>query len=139
MTKKIEMIWNLYHASSKLLDMMYTSGELAEELGVKREWVTKTLHDYYHVPAEIDSNGRLWFHGLTVQKWIAEYRTLNTERIKNRKSLSENEYYCLHCKARKKSDEYKLKPCKGGNFLKIAICPDCEVRMYKFTKGGEND
>lgn len=139
MTKKTELFWNLQHASEKLLNMMYTSGELAEELGMSREWVTKTFHNHYHVPAEIDENGRIWFHGLTVQKWITEYRANHTHTIRNKKPFAENEYYCLHCKSRKIVNDYRLEPCKGGNFLKIAQCPDCGSRMHKFSKGEKND
>lgn len=121
---------------SKLLDMMYTSTELAEELGIQRQYVTQILVKRYEFPSQKDEKGRLWFHGLTVAKWIEEQHkaTLAKKKDRHNHPYAEKEFYCLRCKKRVVVEQYeKLKPKEGNKLLWTSQCPDCGMIVNKFT------
>ena len=51
-----------------LLDMLYTTDDLAYELGIGRDEITQNLIPN-GLPHAKDGQGRIWIHGLTMSKW----------------------------------------------------------------------
>lgn len=121
---------------SKLLDMMYTSTELSEELGIQRSYLTQNLVKKFDFPSQKDEKGRIWFHGLTVAKWIEEQHKAKLAKKHDRYNHppAEKEFYCLRCKKRVVVESYeKIKPKEGNKMLWSSHCPDCGMTVNKFS------
>lgn len=119
---------------SKLLNMMYTSTELSEELGIQRQYLTENLVKKFGLPSEKDEKGRLWFHGLTVAKWVDDQHGKQLSKKRDRQPYRENEFYCLRCKKRIFTEKYnKVKPKEGNKLLLTAKCPDCGMTVNKYS------
>ena len=126
---------NLWLRRTKLLNMMYTSTELAEELSVERPYLTENLVKLHGMPAQRDEKGRYWFNGLDVRKWIEKEHNERQTKKKSQTQYADNEFYCIHCRKRVFNDDYKIeRPQGGGHFMKRTSCPECGRDIFKFTK-----
>ena len=118
----------VYKRRERLLDMEYTTGELASELGVSPKYVRDTMIAKYGAPYRQDKKGRIWLEGLKVKEWMeAAY-----DPKKNKVSLAGNEFYCVKCRGKRVSDQYILTQ-NNGTILKQAHCPICGALMNKFS------
>ena len=131
----VRIMQNLWLRRSKLLDMMYTSTELADELCVDRPYLTENLVKMHGMPSQRDENGRYWFCGRDVVKWIETYHDDKMSRKRNRVPYADNEFYCIHCKKRVFNDDYKIVQPSGGHHMqKETMCPECRRPIFKFMK-----
>ncbi len=111
----------LYHLMAvrapRLLPMLYTPGELAEELGLSsrtiREWTRKGM------PHQRDAKGYLWIQGREFAQWFDELR-----RSAKHHRLKENEAYCLRCRQVVTLTPTETKQV-GKMILKKGRCPQC--------------
>lgn len=74
---------------AKLLDMLYTPGELAEQVGFTRRQVYR-VYIPAGCPCERDNRKHWWINGKAFREW---YET-NYPRL----SLAQDEAFCLTCK-----------------------------------------
>lgn len=126
---------NLWLRRTKLLNMMYTSTELADELNVDRPYLTENLVKMHGMPSERDENGRYWFSGMDVLRWIEKYHDDKMSRKRNRVPYADNEFYCIHCKKRVFNDDYRIEQPSGGHHMqKTTTCPECHRPIFKFMK-----
>lgn len=78
----------------RLMDMMYKPSEIAEEIGVTTEVITRSyLPD--GCPFERDKKGNLWIHGLSFAAWM---RAVN-DRQRHLGTLADGEAWCIKCQA----------------------------------------
>ena len=106
---------------SRLLDMLYTPLELAEELGITRRQVYR-VYVPLGCPYERDETGHVFINGHVFHNW---YRT-TYKKLK----LSEDEAYCLACKGAVRL----IKPVekqKGNYHFVSATCPICGKKLSK--------
>lgn len=114
-----------------LLDMMYTPAELAEELGITREDVYRTL-----IPAGMphtkDLHGHIWIHGLGAGVWI-----LSQQRRK-KLTLTPDQFLCLHCRTAVTPDPLTVTRASAGRYHYLrAACPACGMTVCKGVRNGE--
>lgn len=113
----------------RLLDMLYTPAEIAEELGVSVDTV-KRSYIRSGLPVTKDATGHTWIHGLTFRSWAGK---LNAERKKpTREKLRQDQAYCLKCK--KVIDDFKpthIKPVNRYLQLLQGSCPNCGRTVNK--------
>lgn len=99
----------------KLLDMMYTPGELSDEIGFSRRQVYRV-----YLPAGCphvrDGSGHLWINGKEFKKWVGE--------LYKKHIVGQNEAFCLTCrKAVTMIDPRKI---QGKKLLYYQCnCPNC--------------
>ena len=126
---------NLWLRRTRLINMMYTSSELAEELNLDRAYITQDLVKLFDLPCEKDDHGRLWFNGSDVRKWIENSHKVSQEKKQNKQPYAENEFYCLRCKKRVFTDKSEvIVPSGGSHFMQMAYCPECGMKMHKILK-----
>ena len=133
-----EILLKIYNKRIKLLDMPYTTSELAETLDLPRRFVTDSLLRVYSIPSEKDSTDRIYINGNDVKKWIESMFAVKKDKEKRRKPLLENEFYCMKCRQRIFTDIYSIEDEKGA-LVKISKCPECGARMRKYIKGEKYD
>lgn len=115
-----------------LMDVDFTTEELAEELGVSSNYVRKGLIGLYGLPAKRAASGRLWINGAAFSNWLSEYMQ-NYNEEKRKPKLKENEFYCVRCHKFVATDDFWLETTEAARFLK-ANCPVCGLRVNKITK-----
>ena len=90
MNKKCPLTTGQRHKAKRLLNMLYTPGEIAEELGVTRDHIYKVL-----IPAGLphtkDSRRHLWIHGPALALWAKGFDKVPMK-------LAKGEGYCLRCR-----------------------------------------
>lgn len=108
---------------ARLMDMLYTPAEIAEEIDVSVDTV-KRSYVKAGLPVTKDATGHTWIHGLTFRSWAEK---LNAERKKPaRPKLREDQAYCLKCN--KVIDNFKpvtIKPVNRCIELLQGPCPTC--------------
>ena len=103
----------------KLLDMLYTPGELAREVGFTRRQVYR-VYMHFGCPHERDEKRRLWINGKAFREWY--------EATYPRMVLKENEAFCLTCKKPvMMSNPTRIK--KGGFVYWLSKCPSCGRKL----------
>ena len=116
-----------------LLDMMYTPAELAEELGITREDVYRTL-----IPAGMphtkDIRGHIWIHGPVAGAWI-----LSQQRRK-KLTLTPDQFLCLHCRVAVTPNPLTITRARSGRYHYLrAACPTCGLTVCKGVRNnGDN-
>lgn len=78
----------------RLLNMLYRPGEIAEELGVTAETVTRSWLPA-GAPFDRDKTGNIWIHGTTFAAWV----TAVSGRGKDIRRLADGEGFCFKCAA----------------------------------------
>lgn len=114
-----------------LLDMMYTPAELAEELGITREDVYRTL-----IPAGLphtkDLRGHIWIHGLGAGAWML------SQARRKKTNLAPDQFLCLHCRAAVTPDPLTIKRASAGRYHYLrAVCPVCGLTVCRGTSNGD--
>ncbi len=113
---------------ARLMDMQYKPSELAREIGVTADTVTRS-----YIPAGLpvtkDATGHIWINGLVFAKWAHD---LNLERKKSKRAkLPDNQAYCFKCK---KPVVFKQKSVTPTNrYLEIiqGVCLTCKGKVFK--------
>lgn len=118
----------VYQKRNRLLDMEYTTNELAEELGVTPKYVRDTMIAKHGAPFKQDKKGRVWLEGIKIRDWIEEAYNPNKNKVK----LDENEFYCVKCREKRLTDHYNTIQ-KGGTIYKQSHCPICGTLMNKIS------
>ena len=118
----------VFKKRQRLLDMAYTTGEMADELGVTPKYIRDTMVRKMGAPYRCDKEGRLWLDGLKIREWIEKEFDPKKKSVK----LESDEFYCVRCREKRKSDDYVMKHSKGTNY-KQAVCPFCGARMNKIA------
>lgn len=108
-----------------LLDMLYSISELADELKISRDTVYRTL-----IPAGLphvkDDTGRLWVHGPAAAAWILD------QKRKVKRTLTPDEFLCLHCRQVVTPDPASRTTSTSGRFHYLkAVCPQCGTTVCK--------
>jgi len=107
----------------KLLDMLYTPAELAEEVGF-------TVRQVYRVyipagcPHERD-NKRLWINGKAFRDWALQ--------VYKKAELPQDESFCLTCRRAVKIVNPERRK-EGKLTFVISICPECGRKLSKIIE-----
>jgi hypothetical protein len=112
----------------KLLDMMYTPQELADEIGFSRRQVYRV---YLPVgcPHERDKLRRIWIHGKTFAQWYEEtYPRVN---------LGPDEAFCLTCKRGVPTFGFELQNKNGLQYL-VGDCMYCQRRIARIVNNDKS-
>jgi hypothetical protein len=108
----------------KLLDMMYTPSELAEEIGFSVRQVYRV-----YIPAGCpytkDEKRRLWINGKEFREWAKE--------IYGKREMEHEEAFCLTCKHPIKMVN-PVKKEKGGIVYLVCVCPTCGRKIARFIE-----
>ncbi|HCC78493.1 MAG: hypothetical protein A2X25_09250 [Chloroflexi bacterium GWB2_49_20] len=108
----------------KLLDMEYTPGELAIEVGFNRRQVYR-VYMHQGCPHRRDNKRRLWINGKEFQEWY--------EFFYPRIELGKNEAFCLTCKKPViMNNPHLIK--KGGFIYWICKCPNCGRKLPRIIE-----
>jgi hypothetical protein len=76
----------------RLLNMMYRPSEIATELDVTTETITRSYLPA-GAPFEQDKGGNIWIHGLTFAAWVRSV----TPRRGETSRLADGEGFCFKC------------------------------------------
>ena len=128
---------NVFKKREKLLNMEYTTGELAEVLGTTPKYIRQSLIIKRGAPARTDKSGRVWINGFEFKKWLDE--DLYPKTKKETTPLADNEFYCIKCREHRITNSYVIDVNRRGTEYKKAYCPVCGTRMNKFVKAVENE
>ena len=112
-----------------MLPMMYTTRELADDLGVAartvREWATRGM------PHERDRRGHIWVNGREFAEWVDA-----TRRAADGDGMAPDEGYCMRCNARVRMAEPVV--YRGGvSTLLQSACPHCGATVSRGVRDGE--
>ena len=112
-----------------LLPMLYTLGELEDELRVPvsilRAWMEKG------VPYQHDRRGHIWINGQELAEWIHK-----TKRPKHSRQLGDDEAFCLRCRKAVKllNPQQRI---RGHQILLSSTCPQCGSPINRGGRHGE--
>ena len=115
-----------------LLDMMYTPRELADELGIDREDVYRTL-----IPAGMpgvtrDLHGHIWIHGATAAAWLL------AQKRRRKFTLEQGQFFCLHCRQPVTPDPLTVQRAAAGRYHYLrATCPTCGLTVCRGVKNDQ--
>jgi hypothetical protein len=108
---------------NKLLDMMYTPGELAEEVGFNRRQVYR-VYIPAGCPHERDGRRRLWINGKAFREWAGE--------VYRKRKLAVDEAFCLTCKKPVKMVDHVEKR-KDRLIYYLCNCPSCNRKLARIV------
>jgi hypothetical protein len=99
----------------RLLNMMYSPRELAEEIGVNVDRVYM-VYVPGGCPNERDEKRYIWINGISFRKWF--------EEVYAKRTLKADEVFCRTCKraVEKVNPERKQ---KEGLVYDLCVCPRC--------------
>lgn len=111
----------------RLLDMLYSPGELANEIGFEVRQVYR-VYIPLGCPHEKDPTGRLWINGEDFRNWVKE--------LYQKRNLGPNEAFCLTCKKSIKMISPE-KFQKGRLFYYLCYCPNCGRKLARIITRGK--
>ncbi|PKN96986.1 MAG: hypothetical protein CVU42_17640 [Chloroflexi bacterium HGW-Chloroflexi-4] len=112
---------------ARLLDMLYSPSELAEEVGFDQRQVYR-VYIPLGCPYEKDSTGRIWINGLLFKNWVNDHY--------KKQNLKQNEAFCLTCKkAVKMVDPQRIQ--EGRLFYYLCTCPICGRKLARIIVRGK--
>ncbi len=99
----------------RLLNMLYTTRKLAEEIGVSFQQISR-VYIANGCPHKKDHRGRIWVNGEEFKAWI--------EETYKKHKLKPNQAYCVSCKRIIEIvDPEKVK--KDNLIFYLSVCPLC--------------
>ncbi len=105
----------------KLLEMLYTPAELAQEAGFTRRQVYR-VYIPAGCPHEKDQNKCIWINGKAFREWYLQtYKKVE---------LAHDETFCLTCRKAVKIVNPKRKK-KGRLVYDVSFCPECGRTLAK--------
>lgn len=114
-----------------LYDMLYSSRELAEEIGINMDQIY-LVYIPLDCPHERDKGNRILINGKVFAEWYCEvYKKIN---------LKENETFCKTCKKPVKLLKPRKKS-KGQITYVLSTCPNCGRKLTRIIENtrGNND
>jgi hypothetical protein len=116
----------------RILNMMYRPSEIAEEIGV----ITDTISRSYlpaGLPHERDDQGNVWIHGPAFVAWAKE--TIARKKSK-RAGLPEGYAWCMSCKHPVRMIDPKVR--SSNRYLEImqSACPACGTTVNRARSRG---
>lgn len=111
----------------KLLDMMYSPAELAQEIGFSVRQVYR-VYIPAGCPHERDHLRRIWINGKTFREWVSE--------IYKKRELLPNEAFCLSCKKAVKMANPERKQ-EGRLIYYLCDCPNCGRKLARIVERGK--
>ena len=115
-----------------LLPMLYKVSEIAEELLVNertlRDWITSGA------PHQRDERNNLWVNGRLFAEWVQAQR-----KPKQPAQLTDNQAYCLRCKAVAELTNPEIVPIKGKLINIKGVCPQCGCVINRGGRHGRAD
>jgi Zn finger protein HypA/HybF involved in hydrogenase expression len=115
----------------RLLNMLYTPKELAEEIGISKQQIYR-VYIAYGCPHCKDRRGRIWVNGEEFKAWI--------EETYKKHKLKPNQAYCVSCK--QIVDIVEPEKVKKDNLIfYLSVCPLCSKRVARIIdcKRKKND
>jgi hypothetical protein len=113
-----------------LLPMLYTLGELEEELGISpstlRTWMDKGA------PHQHDKRGHIWVNGRELADWVE-----TTRKSRQSYQLADGEAYCFHCRRPVKPLDFQSQP-RGKRILRSGTCPECGCKINRWGRNGKS-
>jgi hypothetical protein len=121
---RIKLPHSVIVKSPGLLPMLYTVGELVDALGA----VDRTLRDWLVLgaPHTRDKRGHIWIHGREFAEWVAEI-----QKPKRKRTLEDNEAFCLRCKETVEMLDPKTVPMRGKLLRIRGKCPQCGITINR--------
>ena len=107
----------------KLLNMMYKTSEIAEEIGFEMRQIYR-VYIPLGLPHEKDDKNRIWINGSEFREWALE--------TYKKPSVGKNEAYCLTCKKSIEIINPEWKE-KEGLFYLLCSCPVCKRKIARIT------
>ncbi len=113
----------------RLLPMLYTVQEIADELGVPN----RTLRDWLAAgaPHRKEGKNRIWIQGEEFAEWINRQR-----KPKRRERLADGQAYCLRCNQVVALVDPVTRPVQGKLIHIKGKCPNCGITI---NRGGRSD
>lgn len=105
----------------RLLDMLYTPGELAREIGFEVRQVYR-VYIPLGCPHEKDSTGRLWINGAEFRDWVKD--------LYQKRSLGPDEAFCLSCKKTIKMNSPEKYQKERLSYY-LCYCPICGRKLAR--------
>jgi hypothetical protein len=106
---------------SRLLDMMYTPRELAEEIGFNQRQVYRA-----YIPSGCpymrDKRGRLWINGKEFCEWALD--------VYRKRELLKDEAFCLTCR-KPVSLVDPIKKQEDRLVYTVSTCPECGRKLAR--------
>ena len=116
-TIELRLPAQVINRSKRLLPMLYTVNELANELRISdrtiRDWLPQGL------PHEKDSRGHVWINGEHFAGWAKTVRA-----GAQRPQMKNNEMYCLRCRRAVTVTE-TVETTAGNQRIRKGGCPIC--------------
>jgi hypothetical protein len=112
---------------ARLLDMLYSPSELAEEIGFS----TRQIYRVYipaGLPCQKDEKNRLWINGKVFRNWIKE--------AYQKQELGPHDAFCLTCKQVVKMVNPERKQ-EGRLFYYLCDCPKCGRKLARIITRGK--
>ena len=110
----------------KLLDMLYTPRELAQEVGFTQRQVYR-VYLPAGCPHARDTMRRAWINGKAFREWY--------EVTYPRAKLKENEAFCLTCRKPVRIGK-RVRKAKAQFVYWLATCPKCGRKLAKIIANG---
>lgn len=111
----------------RLMDMMYSPSELANEIGFDKRQIYR-VYIPLDCPIEKDSTGRIWINGLKFKDWVIE--------LYKKRDLKQNEAFCLTCKkAVNMVDPERIQ--KDRLVYYLCTCPICGRKLARIIIRGK--
>ncbi len=112
----------------KLLDMMYSPSELADEIGFTKRQVYR-VYILLGCPHIQDENRHLWINGKSFREWV--------KIIYKKQELKTNEAFCLTCKKAVPMVN-KTRKQKNRLFYYQCTCTNCGRILNRIITRGKN-
>lgn len=113
---------------SRLLDMMYKPGELADEIEVSADTIYRSYMPA-GMPYERDANGYVWIHGLSFQRWASG--VIGAKKKAPKHPMANDEAWCMKCNAVVKLLNPKPKRLNRYADLLQGRCAVCGTRVNR--------
>jgi hypothetical protein len=111
----------------RLLDMLYSPSELANEIGFDVRQIYRV-----YIPlgcsSEKDSKGRYWINGQLFRNWVND--------LYQKRDLKLNEAFCLTCKKPVKMINPERKQ-EDRLFYYLCVCPVCGRKLARIITRGK--
>ncbi len=116
----------------RLMNMMYTPGEIAEEIGISRETIWS---DYLQagLPHKKLLN-HIWINGIDFKRWALEIHRLNTAPAD---PMDEIEAVCFRCRKRVTISDPRIEPFGKVALRLVGTCPNCGTKLNRAIKGSQ--
>lgn len=116
----------------RLMDMMYTPGEISEEIGMSRETIWS---DYVQcgMPHKREAN-RIWINGKAFRAWVLEMHERRKKELAG-PGMGDGQAFCFRCNKAVEVLNPEVVPFGKVAQRIIGVCPECGTRVNRAIKG----